>query len=172
MARAAATLGADGGGRGPRRGDRDAWPSAGRGGDRDHRVATPGETRTCVSIGAAGRRELTEVYEYAGPIPADVWDRRSRRCRPPRAADRAGWSISGGPPRELPSTAIAELAGSDVEPADGSPSTPTAPACRCCRRPELVKINRFEAADLLGRARTPSGALAEAVRAGAAAWSC
>ena len=38
-----------------------------------HRVTTPVLTRTCVSISAADSDELTELYEYAEPIPADVW---------------------------------------------------------------------------------------------------
>lgn len=163
LARAAAALGADvavvavlGGGTGD-------WLSAElrRAEIAVRAVPTPALTRTCVSVSAADSDELTEFYEYADPIPDEVWV----ELRTALAAEldrRPGWlAISGGPPRGLPATALAELAelahergrlvAADTHGASLAPLLDTGPA--------LVKINRTEAADVLGI--EPQGELAE-----------
>ncbi len=114
-------------------------------------VPTPAETRTCVSIAAADDGSLTEVYEYAAAIPVEVWDRLVASVSA-AVERRPGWlSISGGPPRELEIDAIATLvriggeAGARVAVDTHGPALPAAVRAE----PALVKINRYEAADLL-----------------------
>ncbi|MFT4166495.1 MAG: PfkB family carbohydrate kinase [Microlunatus sp.] len=117
-----------------------------------HRVATPVVTRTCVSISADDATELTEIYEYAEPIPAEVWA-ATREALASQLAERPGWLvIAGGPPRGLPPTGLAELAelahhtGSRV--AVDTHGASLVPLLHS--HPELVKINRVEAAQVLG----------------------
>lgn len=116
-----------------------------------HRVSTPAVTRTCVSISCGDREDLTELYEYAEPIPADVWT-ATRAALTEELTERPGWlAISGSPPRGLPPTGLAELAeiahhAGDRVVADthGASLVPLLHS-----RPELVKINRTEAAEVL-----------------------
>lgn len=115
-------------------------------------VPTPAETRTCVSIAAEDTGTLTEVYEYVAPIPPDVWEQLTEAVAT-AVRDRPGWlSISGGPPRELAADAIAMLvaighsAGVRVAVDTHGPALPAAVEAG----PELVKINRSEAAEVLG----------------------
>lgn len=154
LARAAATLGADvsivavlGGWTGDWLADELA-----RAAIAVHRVTTPVLTRTCVSISADDSEELTELYEYAEPIPADVWA-QAREALSAELVSRPGWlAISGGPPRGLPPTGLAELselahhAGSRV--AVDTHGASLVPLLHS--HPELVKINRGEAAAILG----------------------
>ena len=116
-----------------------------------HRVNTPALTRTCVSI-ADDSGELTELYEYAEPIPSEVWA-AAREALTAELADRPGWLvISGGPPRGLPPNGLAELAelahhaGRKV--AVDTHGASLVPLLHS--HPELVKINRVEAAQVLG----------------------
>jgi 1-phosphofructokinase family hexose kinase len=168
MARAAARLGADaeviailGGATG--RILRDALVEAGIA---TVEVPTSAETRTCVSIASREQDTLTEVYEYAAAVPPPVWKQLVAAVEV-AVAHRPGWlSISGGPPRELPVEAIAELvrighrAGRRVALDTHGPALPTAVDAR----PDLVKINRAEATELLGESRSDLLELAEAVR--------
>jgi 1-phosphofructokinase family hexose kinase len=117
-----------------------------------HRVTTPVLTRTCVSISPADSEELTELYEYAEPIPADVWA-QARDALTAELAGRPGWLvISGGPPRGLPPTGLAELAElahhAGCRVAADTHGASLVPLLHS--RPELVKINRSEAAQVLG----------------------
>ena len=153
MARAASTLGADvelvavlGGPTGQILQLHD-----GGGRNRDCRRPHAAETRTCVSIAAEDTGTLTEVYEYAAPIPPDVWEHLTEAVTA-AVQVRPGWlSISGGPPKELAADAIAVLvgighnAGVSVAVDTHGPALPAAVEAG----PELVKINRYEAADLL-----------------------
>ena len=110
-----------------------------------HRVTTPVLTRTCVSISAADSEELTELYEYAEPIPADVWTqaREALITELDRTA-AAGWSSPAVRHEGCHRQAWPSWPSSPTTPAAGSPPTPTGP--RWCRllhsHPELVKINR------------------------------
>lgn len=130
-------------------------------------VPTPGLTRTCVSISADDSDELTELYEYAEAIPADVWS-AARDALTEELAARPGWLvISGGPPRGLPPTGLAELAelahhaGAKV--AADTHGASLVPLLHS--HPELVKINRSEAAEVLGAdPDTDLGEMARALR--------
>ena len=128
------------------------------------RVSTPALTRTCVSISPDDSDELTELYEYAEPIPADVWS-AAREALAGELAERPGWLvISGGPPRGLPPTGLAELAelahraGRQV--AVDTHGASLVPLLHS--HPELVKINRVEAAQVLSV--DPATDLAELAR--------
>ena len=154
LARAAAALGADvsvvavlGGSTGDWLADQLAAASI-----TVRRVTTPVLTRTCVSISAEDSDELTELYEYAEPIPADVWA-AAREALVAELTSRPGWLvISGGPPRGLPPTGLAELAElahhAGCRVAADTHGASLVPLLHS--RPELVKINRAEAAAALG----------------------
>ncbi len=131
-------------------------------------VLTPALTRTCVSISSGDSDELTELYEFADPIPADVWDRLRQELSAALGGGSGWFAISGGPPRGLEPGALAELAdlahaaGARVAvDTHGSSLPPLLDA-----RPELVKINRSEAAEVLGvDALSPLAAMAAALQA-------
>lgn len=133
-----------------------------------HRVPTPVPTRTCVSIAADDVDELTELYEYAEPIPADVWA-AARDGLTAELAARPGWlAIAGGPPRGLPPTGLAELAEvahhAGCRVAADTHGASLVPLLHS--RPELVKINRSEAAAVLGvDPATPLPQMADQIRA-------
>ncbi len=133
MARAAAALGADVGlvaVLGGWTGDCLAASSGGR--RSPSTVTTPALTRTCVSISLRDSDKLTEIYEYAEPIPADVWADLTAAVA--AAGRRPGWLvISGGPPRGLAPTALAELAGLGTRPGCRVAADTHGPSlARCC----------------------------------------
>jgi len=115
-------------------------------------VADEAETRTCVSVSSAATGTLTEVYEHAPEIPSTTWQQlvaELERLLP----TRPGWlSTSGSTPKGLPETQIAGLVeighrhGIKVAVDTHGPALGPALAAR----PDLVKINRSEAAEELG----------------------
>lgn len=115
-------------------------------------VSSPAETRVCVSIAVADRDGLTEFYPYAPEIPAEVWSAfRSRLAG--MITVRPGWlAINGSAPQGLDTSAYAQLvimahaAGLKVAVDTHGPVL----AAAVDEAPELVKINRYEAAELLG----------------------
>lgn len=115
-------------------------------------VDAPGETRTCVSVGSTATGELTEIYPYASPVQPAVWHRFGTALLD-RLVDRPGWlAISGLTPAGLPGDGLADLitrarAGGAVVAVD---THGPALAGALAARPELTKINRSEAAELLG----------------------
>lgn len=136
-------------------------------------VDTPAETRTCVSIAAADAAELTEIYEHATEVPPAVWatfvdeltDALSDNSPSDNSGDNSsgssssgssspGWlSVSGAVPRGLPADAIARLveiaAGLGIRTAIDTHSFALPAAVEA--GPDLVKVNRAEAAQLLAR---------------------
>ena len=115
-------------------------------------VDAPGETRTCVSVGSVDTGELTEIYPYAEAVPSEVWDRFCTTLLE-RLTHRPGWlAISGLTPAGLPRDGLAELIGR-ARTLGASVAVDThgpALALAVDARPELTKINRDEAAELLG----------------------
>lgn len=117
-------------------------------------VDTTEATRTCVSIAAADTGSLTEVYQNAAAIPDPVWSRFVGEI----AAvldDRSGWLvISGGSPPGLPGSALAELVDLAQRSGFRTAVDTYGPglAAVVAARPDLVKVNRAEAAELLGAA--------------------
>lgn len=132
-------------------------------------VDTVGQTRTCVSIAPDDDDRLTELYEPSEPLPASAWDAvvASVRALP---EDPGGWFVLSGsvaPGVEL--AALAELLngcrGAGYRVALDSHGQALA-ALVDGVRPDLVKVNRSEAAELLDLAHdTPIRGLAEGIRA-------
>lgn len=115
-------------------------------------VESPAQTRTCVSIAAADSGELTELYEQAAPVPDSVWLQFQLEIESV-IAHRPGWlCICGGAPTGLSPDAIADIVrlgarlNARVAVDTHSAALPQAVGAR----PALVKVNRLEAADLLG----------------------
>lgn len=113
-------------------------------------VETPAETRTCVSVASADDGRLTEFYETAHAVPAEVWTAFVEQLGR-TASTRPGWlSISGRAPSGPPSVVgdlvrLGHAAGLKVAVDTHSSPLPAAVDAE----PELVKINRYEAAGLL-----------------------
>ena len=115
-------------------------------------VASGAETRTCVSVAAADSGELTEIYEDSRPVAPEVLTRFGATLRE-RLRQRPGWlSVSGRGPSGS-ADAVAELirlgraCGTAVAVDTHGESLPASAAAG----PALVKVNRAEAAELLGR---------------------
>lgn len=130
-------------------------------------VSTEAETRICVSIAADDAAGLTEIYAYADPLPDDVWSAFLAELDTLLVA-RPGWlAIPGGPPQGSAPEAVATLVRLGRERgcrvAVDTHGAALAPAIGA--GPALVKINRSEAAELLG---CPAGddlaAMAEQIR--------
>jgi 1-phosphofructokinase family hexose kinase len=149
-----------------------------------HVVQTTGATRTCVSVAHDGG--LTEVYEPATPLTAAEW---SAFVAAVAAAAHTGpqWTvIAGSLPGGAPPGGAAELV--DAARAGGGrvcvDTSGPALAAALDARPDLVKVNAAEAADLLGHTtgdplelahrlhdRSGGTAVVTAGVHGAAAWS-
>jgi 1-phosphofructokinase family hexose kinase len=130
-------------------------------------VRSPSETRTCVSIASAEPAGLTEVYEEAPAVPAAVWQ-EYRSALYAALTGSSGWlSISGRAPLGL-DHGLGDLVRSGrahgLRVAVDTHGAALPGAVR--EKPSVVKVNRMEAAELLGvRADTPLLDLARAVRA-------
>jgi 1-phosphofructokinase family hexose kinase len=115
-------------------------------------VEAAAETRTCVSVAAADTGELTEIYEDSPAVPAAVLEQVEAALAEQLRA-RPGWlSVSGrGPSGAV--DAVPELVrlgrscGAAVAVDTHGEALPGALASE----PALVKINRAEAAEVLGR---------------------
>jgi 1-phosphofructokinase family hexose kinase len=127
-------------------------------------VPSPHETRTCVSVAAADTGRLTEVYQEAPEVPDGVW-RQFSAALADALTGSTGWlSVSGRAPTG--STArITELVhtghGFGVRVAVDTHGDALPPALAA--RPDVVKVNRTEAAELLGAG--PDADLLEMARA-------
>lgn len=115
-------------------------------------VEASAETRICVSISADDTQQLTEVYPPSeGPGPA-VWEQFRATVRR-QVLQRRGWlSFSGGLPQGMPAVAVAELVEDAMAVGRQVAVDTHGPALRSAldTRPSLVKVNRAEAAELLG----------------------
>jgi 1-phosphofructokinase family hexose kinase len=113
------------------------------------------ETRTCVSVAAADTGELTEIYEDSPAVPAAVLE-QVESALADQLRVRPGWlSVSGrGPSGAV--DAVPELlrlgrrCGAAVAVDTHGEALPGALASE----PALVKVNRAEAAEVLGRPET------------------
>jgi 1-phosphofructokinase family hexose kinase len=132
-------------------------------------VHTDGQTRMCVSIASDDDDRLTELYEPSAPLRAPAWGAVVEQVEE-LPADPGGWiALSGSIPDGVEFAALVELllacreAGLRI--AIDSHGAALA-ALVDGVRPELVKVNRSEAAGLLGLPEeTPIGALADGIRA-------
>lgn len=111
-----------------------------------------GETRSSLSVAAADG-SMTEFYEAGTPPGPERWDAFVARVR--AVAAEASWlAISGTLPPEIPPSEAATLvragraAGARIAIDQAGPALAAALAAG----PDLVKVNRHEAADLTGEA--------------------
>lgn len=131
-------------------------------------VDTPGQTRSCVSIAADDSDRLTELYEPSEPLTASVWDAVVEHVRQ-LPADPGGWIVlSGSIPGGVDLASLVELLntcrGTGLRIAIDSHGA-ALEALVDGVRPELVKVNRSEAAGLLGLPEeTVIGTLADGIR--------
>lgn len=114
-------------------------------------VWTHGETRASLSIADRERGGLTEFYEHGSEIPSSAWPELANVVADLLTA--AGWvTISGSLPPGSPPDGYAELVG-DAR-AAGVPVALDAAGEHLRRaleaNPDVVKVNRSEAADVLG----------------------
>lgn len=130
-------------------------------------TAVPGtlETRTCVSVSSSATGTLTEVYEHAPDTPVALWDSLASELDQLLAV-RPGWlSTSGSMPRGLPDDALAALVAlghrHGVAVAIDNRGQLLDPALD--EHPDVLKINRVEAADALNA--DPDTDLGEMTRA-------
>lgn len=118
-------------------------------------VESGAETRTCVSVAAADTGELTEIYEDSAPVAADVLPRVAAVLGE-LLETRPGWlSVSGRGPSgaddAVPALVrLGRQAGAAVAVDTHGEALPGAVAAG----PGLVKVNRAEAAEVLGRPLT------------------
>jgi 1-phosphofructokinase family hexose kinase len=117
-----------------------------------HVVPGTEPTRACVSIFSAGTGRLTEVYERAVPVSAGE-AATALDTAVELAADRPGWwLISGGMPEPAPggllADAVRRLHDAGVRVAVDSHGAALHDAVGA--RPDLVKVNRAEALELVG----------------------
>lgn len=110
-----------------------------------------GPTRTCVSVSSRATGELTEIYEHAPPVaPAVLDDVLTRAVRLARGGP-GWWLVSGGMPASLGDEALAcvvtalQAEGCRVAVDSHGPALRAALARTA---PDLVKVNRAEAAEL------------------------
>jgi 1-phosphofructokinase family hexose kinase len=117
-----------------------------------HVVPGSEPTRACVSIFSAGTGRLTEVYERAVPVSASE-AATALDTAVKLAADRPGWwLISGGLPEPAPdgllADAVRRLRDAGVQVAVDTHGAALRGAVEA--RPDLVKVNRAEALELVG----------------------
>jgi fructose-1-phosphate kinase PfkB-like protein len=122
-----------------------------RAGVRLLRVPGTQETRTCVSVFSRASGLLTEIYEQPTPLSGAEW-RGILEALSDVLAERPAWvSVSGGVPSSLPSDALGRLvtlahqAGARI----AIDSHGAALSGVLDDHPDLVKVNRAEAAELL-----------------------
>ncbi|MEU4385554.1 PfkB family carbohydrate kinase [Promicromonospora sp. NPDC023805] len=117
-----------------------------------HVVPGTEPTRACISIFSAGTGRLTEVYERAVPVSASE-AAAALDTAVELAAGRPGWwLISGGLPESAPEGLLADavwrLHDAGVRVAVDSHGAALHDAVGA--RPDLVKVNRAEALELVG----------------------
>lgn len=165
VARVAAALGADVRAVAPLGGHAGRWIAAEleREGIAGDVVEVAGETRSCLSVAAAG--ELTEFYENAAPLGEDGWERLEQAISA-RLPEAAWLTLSGSLPAGAPpdghARLIAAARAAGVRVAVDTHGEPLEHALRA--HPDLVKVNAGEAAHALGGRREATAEAAAALR--------
>lgn len=128
-------------------------------------VGLAAETRTCLAlVDAEGGASSTDVYEPASDFSSDEWERFADAVRTARAARWTAVSGSippGVPPAEL-AALLAELRarGSRIAVDTSGPAL-----AQLLPQSDLLKVNRAEAAELLGREIPDAVSACEALHA-------
>lgn len=113
-------------------------------------VVAEAETRTCVSIASAASGLLTELYEHPSAVSAGELAELARVLG--RSAEVGWWAISGGMPSSVPVDELAGLVrlGHSLGQRVAIDSHGAVLAASLSAGPDLVKVNRREAAELVG----------------------
>lgn len=118
-------------------------------------VPVAGETRSCVTVAADDDGQLTEFYEHSAPLAAGEV---AALLRAFADAPLGGWTaLSGSVPRDVPADELVQAlrrrraAGERVAVDTHGPALA---ALVDVLHPELVKVNRAEAIELLGETGT------------------
>lgn len=113
-------------------------------------VVAEAETRTCVSIASAASGLLTELYEHPSAVSAGELAELARVLG--RSAEAGWWAISGGMPSSVPVDELAGLVrlGHSLGQRVAIDSHGAVLAVALSAGPDLVKVNRREAAELVG----------------------
>jgi len=106
-------------------------------------------TRTCVSIFDRSTRELAEVYEHAVEVTVDEVDRALAAAVSAMAGQGGWYMLSGGLSEEHARRAVRHVKAAGGRIALDTHSTALQAGLE--EGPDLVKVNRAEAAELLGR---------------------
>jgi 1-phosphofructokinase family hexose kinase len=123
-----------------------------------------GETRTSLSVADRRSSKLTEFYEHGSEIPSSAWPELEQAVAD--LLPEASWlTISGSLPPGSPDDGyariVSEARAAGVQVALDAAEHHLANALEA--RPDIVKVNRIEAAELVGRStQTRGGALAAA----------
>ncbi len=118
-----------------------------------HTVDGSEETRMCISIASLADGRMTEVYEQAPPVSGEEWRSIGDVIRQ-LGPERPGWlAVSGSVPANLATVVLAELVKLGMELGLSVAIDTHGPSlCRAVNAgPTLIKVNRAEAAALLGR---------------------
>ena len=111
------------------------------------------ETRSCLSIAAADSERLTEFYEPAGPVDARSWGSFAEAVRSSEISTGDWLVLAGSVPDGLPIDELCRLLRDRRETGARIAVDSHGPALvRLIEevRPDVVKINRTEAAGVLG----------------------
>lgn len=113
----------------------------------------PELTRTCVSILAQDTGELTEIYEHPTPVGRELFDRALAGVPDLLGADPGWCLLSGGVPSDLGERALAEVSQAVRDSGARLAVDSHGPALRAAVAavpPDVIKVNRREAAELVG----------------------
>ncbi|MEX0989092.1 MAG: hexose kinase [Actinomycetota bacterium] len=127
-------------------------------------VWTHGETRASLSVADRRSGKLTEFYEHGSEIPSSAWPELEQAIA--ELLPEADWlTISGSLPPGSPADGyariVAEARAAGVRVALDAAEQHLANALEA--QPDIVKVNRIEAAELVGRStQTRGGSLAAA----------
>jgi 1-phosphofructokinase family hexose kinase len=126
-------------------------------------------TRSCITIAAADSRELTEFYEPAAPVSGAEVIALGAAMRGKTRQGDGGWTVlSGSVPRDVDTSALVETLRARATAGDRIALDTHGPVLGVLvdsLRPHLVKVNRFEASELLGVAHDrPAIELARGLR--------
>lgn len=129
-------------------------------------VRTVAETRSCVTIASEDDGKLTEIYEHAAPIGAVAWAAVARAVS--ELSSETGWlALSGSIPTDVDLDELAHsLSGARERGIRIAIDTHGAALAHLVRsvRPDLIKVNRAEASELLGRPEPAPSQLARDIR--------
>ena len=118
------------------------------------RVDIAAETRSCVSVLSVASGGLTEIYEHPTAVSATEWAAALARTDVVLASGVRWLLVSGGMPAQLGDEALGEVLALAARRGVSVALDSHGPALRAALSagsPALLKVNRAEAAEVLGR---------------------